>query len=86
MSSAGCESVAEMARQSQTKAPQQIAAVSVFLPLALGAVALRLWIRTQMIKSLGWDDYMMIVALVSWKSSLSSNLKLMVITDELHRL
>ncbi|RDI83214.1 hypothetical protein Vi05172_g6947 [Venturia inaequalis] len=59
MSSTGSAGVAEMARQSQTKAPQQIAAVSVFLPLALGAVAFRLWIRTRMVKSLGWDDYMM---------------------------
>ena len=69
MSSVGSVGVAEMARQSQTKAPQQVAAVSVFLPLALGAVALRLWIRTRMIKSLGWDDYMMVVALVGWKNS-----------------
>jgi hypothetical protein len=69
MSSIGSVGVAEMARQSQTKAPQQVAAVSVFLPLALGAVALRLWIRTRMIKSLGWDDYMMVVALVGWRSS-----------------
>ncbi|QDS77659.1 hypothetical protein FKW77_002991 [Venturia effusa] len=51
---------------SQTKAPQQIAAVSVFLSLALGAVALRLWIRARMIKSLGWDDYMMVVALINY--------------------
>ena len=51
----------------QTKAPQQIAAVSIFLPLALAAVVLRVWIRTRMIKSFGWDDIMMIVALVSVK-------------------
>jgi hypothetical protein len=67
MSSVGSVGVAEMARQSQTKAPQQVAAVSVFLPLALGAVLVRLWIRTRMIKSLGWDDYMMVVALVGWE-------------------
>ncbi|KAE9990961.1 hypothetical protein EG327_000674 [Venturia inaequalis] len=66
MSSTGSAGVAEMARQSQTKAPQQIAAVSVFLPLALGAVAFRLWIRTRMVKSLGWDDYMMVVALMNF--------------------
>lgn len=48
----------------QTKAPQQIAAVSVFLPLALIAVAVRMWIRTRMIRNVGWDDWMMILALV----------------------
>jgi hypothetical protein len=51
-----------MARQ--TKAPQQIAAVSVFLPLAITAVVVRIWIRNRMINSLGWDDAMMVVALV----------------------
>jgi hypothetical protein len=55
-------SLDEMARQ--TKAPQQIAAVSVFLPLAVVAVAIRLWIRIRMIHSFGWDDIMMVVALV----------------------
>ena len=55
--------LASMGRQ--TKAPQQIAAVSAFLPLALAAVAIRIWIRSRMIGGgLGWDDVMMVVALV----------------------
>jgi hypothetical protein len=54
-----------MARQ--TKAPQQIAAVCVFLPLALVAVVIRISIRRRMISSLGWDDVMMVVALVRSK-------------------
>jgi hypothetical protein len=49
----------------QTKAPQQIAAVAVFLPLALLTVVIRIWIRSRMINSFGWDDVMMVVALVS---------------------
>ncbi|KAF2431531.1 hypothetical protein EJ08DRAFT_587012, partial [Tothia fuscella] len=46
-----------------TRAPVQIAAVSIFVPLALAAVVLRIWIRRRMINSLGGDDIMMIVAL-----------------------
>jgi hypothetical protein len=77
--------VDEMARQNQTKAPQQIAAVSVFLPLAMGAVALRMWIRTRMIKSLGWDDYMMVVALVGYgQTTLIAMQNLTVSIVELH--
>jgi hypothetical protein len=49
----------------ETKQPELIASVSVFLPLAIAAVALRIWVRTRMIRNFGWDDVTMIVALVS---------------------
>lgn len=48
----------------ETKAPELIASVSVFLPLAIAAVALRIWVRVKLIRNFGWDDIMMIVALV----------------------
>lgn len=34
-------------------------------PLALITTCLRLWVRTKVVKSIGWDDYTMIVALAS---------------------
>jgi hypothetical protein len=47
-----------------SRQPYQIAVTAVFLSLSIPAVALRIWIRRWMINSLGWDDYMMVVALV----------------------
>jgi hypothetical protein len=70
-----------MARQ--TKAPQQIAAVSIFLPLALLAVVIRIWIRSRMIRSLGWDDVMMVVALVSSERCYRTKLFLITISGKL---
>jgi len=51
---------------SQSRQPYQIAATSVFLALALPAVLLRIWVRKHMMRSLGVDDYMMIIALVCY--------------------
>lgn len=48
----------------ETRAQELIASVSVFLPLAIAAVAVRLWVRARMIRNFGWDDGMMIIALV----------------------
>jgi len=48
----------------ETRAPELIVSVAVFLPLALIAVAVRLWVRTRMIRNFGWDDGMMVLALV----------------------
>lgn len=56
------DAVANMAGDS--RAPELIASVAVFLPLAITAVAVRLWVRLRMIKNFGWDDAMMMMALV----------------------
>ena len=48
----------------ETRAPELITSVAVFLPLALAAVAVRLWVRCRMIRNFGWDDGMMLMALV----------------------
>ncbi|KIW05020.1 hypothetical protein, variant 2 [Verruconis gallopava] len=50
----------------ETKAPQLIASVSVFLPLAIAAVVMRIWVRIKMIRNFGWDDVMMVVALLNF--------------------
>lgn len=39
--------------------------VIVFLILSYVSVALRLWTRAHFLKRLGWDDYLIIVAVVS---------------------
>lgn len=48
----------------------EIVIVAVLLPLAWVTVSLRLWVRTQMTKSLGWDDGAMLVALVNFPQTL----------------
>jgi TctA family transporter len=49
-----------------SRQPYQIAITSVFLSLAIFAVIVRLWVRKHMINSVGGDDYMMVVAVVSF--------------------
>jgi hypothetical protein len=48
----------------QTRVPDILAATLTFLPLAIFTVALRLWVRTRMVNALGWDDSLMVFALV----------------------
>jgi hypothetical protein len=49
-----------------SRQPYQIAITSVFLPLAIFAVAVRIWVRKRMINAVGGDDYMMLIALVGF--------------------
>jgi hypothetical protein len=49
-----------------SRQPYQIAVTSVVLALAICAVVLRLWIRKHMVNSVGGDDYMMSVALLTF--------------------
>ena len=53
----------EMAAHSRQ--PFQIATTCVMLALGTPAVILRLWVRKHFINSLGMDDFMMVVALVT---------------------
>ncbi|KAF2396458.1 hypothetical protein EJ06DRAFT_240883 [Trichodelitschia bisporula] len=55
-----------MAGDTPSKAPAQIAVVAVLVVLTMSAVGLRLWVRIRMIRSLGWDDIFMVVALFNF--------------------
>lgn len=57
------DQLANMAEE--TKQPELIASVAVFLPLAVSTVVLRIWVRTRLSQNFGWDDITMILALVS---------------------
>jgi hypothetical protein len=48
----------------QTRVPDILAATLTFLPLAVFTVALRLWVRIRMVNALGWDDGLIVFALV----------------------
>jgi hypothetical protein len=50
--------------ETHSRQPYQIATCIVFTVLSIFAVTLRLWVRKYMIKSLGTDDSMMVIALV----------------------
>lgn len=46
--------------------------VGVFLSVTWIAVALRLWVRGRLIKSIGWDDWMMLLTNVGFPGSMAS--------------
>jgi hypothetical protein len=48
----------------QTRVPDILAATLIFLPLAVFTVTLRLWVRKRMVNALGWDDTLIVIALV----------------------
>jgi hypothetical protein len=45
--------------------PRLIAATAVLTGFALVSVILRMWVRIGIIKSVGWDDRVMVLAMVS---------------------
>jgi len=49
-----------------SKQTYQVAITSAFLALSIPAVVLRIWVRRWVINALGSDDYMMILALISY--------------------
>ena len=63
----------------QTRVPDILAATLTFLPLAIFTVALRLWVRIRMVNALGWDDTLIVFALVRRLEISSSAQLLMVI-------
>ena len=62
----------------QTRVPDILAATLTFLPLAIFTVALRLWVRTRMVNALGWDDTLMVFALVR-TLRISSNTQMLIV-------
>lgn len=47
------------------RGPEILAICGSLVGIALATVILRIWVRAAMIKHLGWDDYVMMVAMVS---------------------
>jgi hypothetical protein len=56
-----------------------LAGTAVTTFIALTAVGLRFWVRSRIVRSLGWDDYWILAAFVSTILSFSTNNKLKVI-------
>jgi hypothetical protein len=52
--------------ETQSRQAYQIASSSIFLALAIPTVALRIWVRSRISRSLGADDAMMVLALISY--------------------
>lgn len=55
-----------------TRVPAILAATLTFLPVAVFTVALRLWVRTKMVKCLGYDDLFIVLALVRLSNFLTA--------------
>lgn len=51
--------------QSTSRGHVQVAVAVTFLTLAWVSVAVRMYVRTLMIKNIGWDDWWMLLAAVS---------------------
>lgn len=47
------------------RGPEILAICGSLVGVALFTVALRIWVRAAMIKHVGWDDYIMVAAMVS---------------------
>lgn len=54
--------------ETESKAPAELAVCIVFLVLTYLAVGARCYVRACIIKSFGWDDGLMVVALVRWNA------------------